>query len=243
MVDSPRPPAAKGAGDIAGMFDAIANRYDVLNHLLSAGLDRRWRVRAIDALKLTNRETVLDVCTGTVDLAITAVTARRGSAGRAIGLDFASEMLRLGRDKVHAAGLDRQISLVRADAAELPLVGGSVDAVMMAFGIRNVREPSRACAEAYRVLRACGRLAILEFGLPSTPALRAVYLWYFRHVLPRIGRAVSGHPRAYSYLPESVGTFPSPEAFSVLLRNVGFSRVSADPLTFGVVYLYTAVKA
>ena len=224
---------------IAGMFDAIAPRYDLLNHVLSAGIDKRWRARAIRSLHLTGRETVLDVCTGTADVAL---QARADGAARVVGVDFAGVMLSLGQRKIEAAGEASRITLVRGDAMRLPARDGSADAVTVAFGIRNVQRPEVACAEMARTLRPGGRLAILEFGVPRIPGLSAFYLWYFTHVLPRIGRAVSGHNAAYSYLPASVGTFPPPREFMGILTAAGFTDVHADPLTFGIVYLYTAKK-
>lgn len=222
---------------IAGMFDAIAPRYDLLNHLLSAGIDRRWRATAIRSLGLTGRETLLDVCTGTADIALQA----RGAA-RVVGVDFAGAMLAFGRRKVRDAGEDRRITLVRGDASTLPVRDGSVDAVTVAFGIRNVEHPERACAEMSRAMRAGGRLAILEFGVPRIPGISTLYLWYFTYLLPRVGRLVSGHTAAYSYLPVSVGSFPPPPAFMAILEQAGFTDVRADSLTLGIVYLYTARK-
>ena len=235
-------PPDKTPDRIAGMFDAIAPRYDLLNHLLSAGIDRRWRAAAIASLKLTGRETVLDVCCGTADVAL---EGRRGGpsgppAARVVGVDFSGAMLALGLKKVKAAGESGRIALIRGDAMRLPAAGRSVDAVTIAFGIRNVQRPEVACAEMARVLRPGGRLAILEFGMPRIPGIKPLYLWYFTHVLPRIGRAISGHGAAYSYLPASVGTFAPPSEFMETLRRAGFSDVRADPLTFGIVYLYTA---
>ena len=221
------------------MFDAIAPRYDLLNRLLSAGIDRRWRVRAIDSLRLTGRETLIDVCTGTADVAL---EARRG-ARTILGVDFAGAMLALGLAKVRRAGEERRIALVRGDAMRLPAADRSADAVTVAFGIRNVQQPDRACAEMARVLRPGGRLAILEFGMPRVPGVRALYRWYFSRVLPFIGRRLSGHAGAYSYLPASVGTFPPPAEFMTLLRHAGFADVRAVPLTCGIVYLYTGVKS
>jgi demethylmenaquinone methyltransferase/2-methoxy-6-polyprenyl-1,4-benzoquinol methylase len=229
----------KDGAHIAGMFDAIAPRYDLLNHLLSAGIDRRWRARAIASLQLTGRETLIDVCTGTADVAL---EARRG-ASRILGVDFAAAMLALGRAKVQQANAASRITLVRGDAMRLPAADASADAVTVAFGIRNVQEPAIGCAEMARVLRPGGRLAILEFAMPAIPGLAALYRWYFSRVLPFIGRRISGHSAAYSYLPASVGSFPPPAEFVTLLQRAGFSQVRADPLTFGIVYLYTAVRA
>lgn len=221
------------------MFDAIAPRYDFLNHLLSAGIDRHWRSRAIRSIGLTGRERVLDLCTGTADLAIAARQARPGAAC-VVGVDFAGAMLAIGADKIRRAGLSREIALVRGDAMRIPVTDASVDAVTIAFGIRNVENTEVACRDIARVLKPGGRLTILEFAIPTTPLFRAAYLSYFRHILPRIGRAISGHDAAYGYLPASVGAFASPDAFMNLLRKHGFIDVSADSLTFGSVFLYTA---
>jgi demethylmenaquinone methyltransferase/2-methoxy-6-polyprenyl-1,4-benzoquinol methylase len=232
---------SKSPDRIAGMFDAIAGRYDFLNHVLSAGIDRRWRKKAIRSLGLTGRERVLDLCTGTADVAIAAQTATPGAA-RVVGVDFAGAMLRIGRDKVAERGLAGRIALVRGDATRIPVADASVDRVTVAFGIRNVENTAAGCHEMHRVLTAGGRIAILEFAIPTAPAIRQTYLWYFKHVLPRFGRLISKHNAAYSYLPESVGAFATPEEFVKILRQAGFADITAVPMTFGVVYLYTASK-
>jgi demethylmenaquinone methyltransferase / 2-methoxy-6-polyprenyl-1,4-benzoquinol methylase len=227
---------AKDSARISGMFDAIAGRYDFLNHLLSAGLDREWRKRAILELHLTGRETVLDLCTGTADLAIAAIGAPQ-AARRVVGVDFSHAMLLIGKRKIVSA-----IDLLRGDATDIPLQDATVDAVTIGFGIRNVEHTGEACREILRVLRPGGTLVILEFSLPRSAVLRGFYLWYFREILPRIGRLVSKHPSAYTYLPQSVEAFPSPAQFSQQLLAAGFGTVHAVPLTFGVVYLFVAVK-
>jgi demethylmenaquinone methyltransferase/2-methoxy-6-polyprenyl-1,4-benzoquinol methylase len=234
----------KSADRIASMFDAIAPRYDLLNHVLSAGIDKRWRTRMIASLQFTGRETLIDVCTGTADVAL---AARRGAAGqgtaaRVLGVDFAGAMLTLGLRKVREAGELRHISVVRGDAMRLPAPDAVADAATVAFGVRNVENTEVACRELARVLRPGGRLAILEFSVPGVPGLAGLYQWYFRRVLPLIGRLVSGHSAAYSYLPASVGSFPPPDQFVTMLRQSGFAEVRAVPLTFGIVYLYTAVR-
>jgi demethylmenaquinone methyltransferase/2-methoxy-6-polyprenyl-1,4-benzoquinol methylase len=201
------------------------------------GFDRRWRRRAIRALGLRGGEHVLDVCTGTADLAIEAVTAMP-AARQVVGLDFSGEMLRLGLGKVRAAGLAGQIRLVRGDATRLPLPDATFDAVTIAFGIRNVVDPMAACREFHRVLKPGGQLAILEFGFPRVPGIKTLYAWYFRYLLPAVGRLVSHHGEAYAYLPASVAQFPSPDAFVRDLESAGFGAVRYDSLTLGVVYLY-----
>ena len=241
MTDLRAGAADKSPDRISGMFDAIAGRYDLLNTVLSGGLDRYWRRRAIRTLQLSGRERLLDVCTGTADVAMAGARARPGAA-RVLGVDFAGAMLAHGVTKVRDAGLGSRVQLARGDAMRLPVADESVDATTIAFGIRNVQQPEVACAELLRVLKPGGRLAILEFGLPVIPAVRPLYLWYFNHVLPRIGRAVSRHSEAYDYLPQSVGAFPWGEAFARILRDAVFSQVEARPLSFGIVYLYCARK-
>jgi demethylmenaquinone methyltransferase/2-methoxy-6-polyprenyl-1,4-benzoquinol methylase len=233
---------SKEPAKIAGMFDAIARHYDTLNHLLSAGLDKRWRARTVEALELSGRERMLDMCTGTADLAIAATTSPRGQAREVVGVDFSAKMLGHGLAKVRAAGLQDRVHLTRGDATRMPLPDAAFDVATVAFGIRNVLDPALACREFHRVLTPGGRLAVLEFGSPNLPGLRAAYLWYFRHVLPRIGRLVSRHGDAYSYLPASVAEFPSGDAFAAILRQAGFASVHHRTFTFGVVYLYLATK-
>ena len=211
------PPPDKAPEKISGMFDAIAGRYDLLNTVLSGGLDRYWRRRTIASLQLTGRERLLDVCTGTADVAIGAARRTDGAA-RVVGVDFSGSMLTHGLEKGESgSGSPDRIQLVRGDAMALPVAGASVDAVTISFGIRNVQRADDACEELLRVLRPGGRLAILEFGLPVFPAVRPLYLWYFNQVLPRIGRAVSRHDAAYTYLPESVGTFQFGDDFARIL--------------------------
>lgn len=232
------------------MFDAIAKRYDLLNHLLSLGIDRRWRQRAVRELGLGSGSRVLDLCTGTGDLALECLSpgGEEGPVGDGhphgpfvIGVDFSSAMLRYGREKL-VRMRERRVALVRGDAMHIPLPDGSVDAVTIGFGIRNVQRPEVAAREIVRVLKPGGRLAILEFGTPTVPGLREGYLFYFRRVLPLVGRIISRHNDAYSYLPASVAAFPSPDDFLALLRQSGFSRVRVDRLTFGIVYLFVATK-
>jgi demethylmenaquinone methyltransferase/2-methoxy-6-polyprenyl-1,4-benzoquinol methylase len=236
------PDVSKSPDRIASMFDAIAGRYDLLNHLLSGGIDRHWRTRAIRSLGLTGAERVLDVCTGTGDLAIAAVSGPR-SAARVLGVDFAGAMLDVGQRKLRRHRLDGRIAFVRGDATRIPAGDRSVDAVTVAFGIRNVENTRAACAEMHRVLRSGGRLAILEFSVPATPVWRTVYGWYLKRILPRVGRLLSRHEGAYAYLPASIDAFATPDELVTILRHAGFVDVAAVPLTFGSVCLYTARRA
>ena len=231
----------KSPDKIAGMFNAIAGNYDFLNRLLSAGIDQRWRKFAIRSLQLSGRERVLDLCTGTADLAIAALDASPGAA-RVVGVDFAGEMLRVGLQKSRSRDLTPRLTLVRGDAANIPAASGSVNAVTVAFGIRNVQDTQQACNEMFRVLAPGGRVAVLEFAIPTTPGVRAAYLFYFNQVLPRIGTLISKHNAAYGYLPASVGAFATPGEFVTILRQSGFGDITAVPLTFGIVYLYTAQR-
>ncbi len=222
---------------IAGMFDAIAWRYDRLNHLLSLGLDRLWRRRGNRELALKDGERVLDVCTGTGDLAIAATLRHRVSI---LGIDFAGEMLKYALEKIRRRGLDDRIRLARGDATRLPVADGTFDAAMVAFGIRNVVDPGAGLREMRRALRPGGRLVILEFGFPKIPGIRAAYKAYFTHVLPRVGRAVSRHGEAYTYLPASVADFETDAGVRTLIQGAGFEAVKSVSLTFGTVYLYSA---
>jgi len=232
---------SKSPDRIERMFDSIAGRYDLLNHLLSAGIDRRWRRRAIRALELSGREVVVDLCTGTGDLAIAAVHATPGAV-RVVGIDFSSAMLRVGRTKLGAARLNSRVALVRGDATRIPIGDAAVDAVTMAFGIRNVNDVGAACREMARVLRPGGRVAILEFAVPDVPLIGPAYLWYLHRVLPRIGQAVSGSSEAYGYLSASIDAFAKPAELVKILRHVGFVEISTIRLTIGSVCLYVAVR-
>jgi demethylmenaquinone methyltransferase/2-methoxy-6-polyprenyl-1,4-benzoquinol methylase len=232
---------SKSPDRIAGMFDAIAGRYDFLNHFLSGGIDRSWRRKAIRSLALTGAERVLDLCTGTGDVAIAACRAHPPAA-RVVGVDFAGAMLSVGHAKLKTEKLTEAVALVRGDATRIPVSDASVHAVTVAFGIRNVDNIVAAFAEIHRVLQPGGRLAILEFAVPATPGIRGAYMWYFRHILPRLGGIVSGHATAYRYLQASVSAFATPDEFVKLLRQAGFAEVVASPLTFGAVILYTGRK-
>lgn len=211
------------------MFTAIAPRYDLLNHLLSLNADRRWRRIAVARLGWEARPdgTYLDLCAGTMDLAA-ALAGRSGFRGRVIGADFVVPMLARGRDKTSRA------APVGADALALPFPAASFDGAMVGFGVRNLADLDAGLAEAARVLKPGARFVVLEFTTPRFAPLRAAYLFYFQRVLPLIGRAVSKHTDAYSYLPESVLAFPDPDALAAQLRAAGFHDVGYELLTGGI---------
>ncbi len=219
------------------MFNAIARRYDLLNHVLSIGIDRYWRCRAMAVVKAMGGGTALDLATGTADLALGLA---RLPGWRVIGVDPARAMLDLGRTKVAAAQLQAAVELLVAEAEGLPFASASFDLVTAAFGVRNFTDLPRALGEARRVLRPTGRLLVLEFSEPAAPVFRSIYRWYFGAVLPRVGGWVSGQREAYAYLPRSVAGFPSGAAFLGCLRSAGFVDATATRLTLGVCTLYSA---
>jgi demethylmenaquinone methyltransferase / 2-methoxy-6-polyprenyl-1,4-benzoquinol methylase len=230
-----------GAGDHAAprgsgaMFDGIAERYDALNRILSLGLDQGWRRRTAAELRLRPGMTVLDLATGTGDLAL--LIARENPEVRVIGVDPSSRMLEVAARKVRDEGLEGRIELRAGDAQALDLEDGSVDAVSMAFGIRNVPDRPRALREMARVTREGGRVAILELSEPREGVLGKLARFHIRKVVPRIGGALSGSAE-YRYLQESIAAFPPPDEFASMMTASGFRGVRADPLTFGVVCLF-----
>lgn len=245
-----RPPAEVPDRDrdqkvrIRSMFDAVAPRYDLLNRLLSAGCDVRWRRRAIRSLGLGPADRLLDLCTGTGDLGL---EARRQVPGvRVVGVDLAREMLVRGRAKTAgspagAAG-SPGIHFVQGDAERVPLPDACVDAACVGFGIRNVASLPRAFAETARVLRPGGRFAVLEFTMPPNPVLRGAYRTYFHHVLPRVGGWISGRPDAYRYLPDSVDAFPAPPDLAAMMREGGFRTVTWSLLMGGIAALHVGTR-
>jgi demethylmenaquinone methyltransferase/2-methoxy-6-polyprenyl-1,4-benzoquinol methylase len=227
-------PVRSGSGE---MFDAIAPRYDLLNRLLSLGLDQGWRQKTVQALDLRDAARVLDLATGTGDLAL-LIAARRPDA-TVVGLDPSAGMLEIARKKAHALGLDHRIELCTGDAQDLPMPSGSFDAVSMAFGIRNVPDRPRALAEMARVTRPGGRIAILELSEPRSGILGALARIHIREVVPRIGGWLSGAGE-YRYLTRSIAAFPPPDEFSAMMRDAGLRVLQVSPLSFGVVCLFVA---
>ena len=227
----------RSAAYVRDVFTAIAPRYDFLNHLLSLNVDRSWRRSAVARLGWEAKPdgTYLDLCAGTLDIAA-ELTRQPGFRGRVIGADFAVPMLAHGRDKSPRA------VPVAADALELPFPAARFDGALVGFGVRNLADIDGGLREAARVLKPGARFVVLEFTTPRFAPLRAVYLWYFKRILPAIGRLVSKHRDAYTYLPESVLAFPEPEALSDRLRAAGFSRVGFERLTGGICALHYGTR-
>lgn len=224
------------------MFGQIAPRYDLLNHLLSLNVDRYWRWRAVRRAPPRGDAPVLDLCTGTGDLALAYARAAGGRVP-VVGADFCHPMLERARQKSAQANGSGRAHFVEADAQQLPFPDEYFQLVSVAFGLRNVSDTDRGLREMVRVCRPGGRVVVLEFSLPTLAPLRAAYLWYFRHVLPRIGQALArNRHEAYSYLPASVGEFPAGEALAERMRGAGLTRVEFWPLTLGVATLYVGVK-
>lgn len=224
---------------VRSMFDRIAPSYDLLNRLLSAGTDVRWRRQAVDLLALPGPARVLDLATGTADLLIEVLG--RDERHRGLGLDLSPGMLVRGLPKLQRAGLARRAALAAGDAERLPLRSASFDAALIAFGIRNVSDPAAGLGELLRVLRPGGRLVVLEFAMPAG-LLGRLYRLYFTRVLPFVGGLVSGDRGAYAYLPASVQRFATPEELSGLMQRVGFVDVVRRKLTGGIAYLHLGLK-
>ncbi len=236
----PSPPVRSGDGKrsyVRGMFTAIAPRYDLLNHVLSLNVDRRWRRRAVLRLGWEDAPEgrYLDLCAGTLDLAA-ELAGRRGFRGQVVGADFVVPMLRRGLPKAP------RLRAVGADALALPFPDAAFRGSMIAFGIRNLVDPDAGLCEMVRVVRPGGRVVVLEFSLPTVWPIRPLYLLYFRRVLPRIGRLVSKHMSAYSYLPDSVEDFPEPRRFEERMRAAGLRDTGSESLSFGVATLYWGTR-
>lgn len=228
--------APEPRGGSGEMFDAIAPRYDFLNRLLSLGIDQRWRRRLVQLLELKPGARVLDHATGTADLAL--LIARSVSEVQVVGVDPSREMLRVGRAKVAAAGLDARVSLQEGDAEDLSgLESSSFDAVSMAFGIRNVPDRARALRELARVTRPGGRIAILELSEPRGSLLGPLARLHVHQIVPWVGGMLSGS-REYRYLQQSIAAFPAPDVFARLMAECGIRVDKVEPLTFGVCHLY-----
>jgi len=225
---------------IQQMFGAIAPRYDFLNRLLSFGIDRRWRTKAVRLLKYREGSRILDVATGTGDVAL-EIALKTPDSVRITGADFCKEMIDLGILKVAASQFANRIELKVAPCEDLPFANDTFDSITIAFGIRNVVDRKLGLAEMWRVLRPGGRMIILEFSTPSSLLFRQVYYFYFRRLLPIVGGIFSRY-NAYRYLPDSVLDFPSQEEFSRMIADAGFRNIHLHELTFGIATIYVGEK-
>jgi len=221
------------------MFNHISPKYDLLNHLLSANIDKLWRKKTIKLLKPWHPELILDVATGTADFAIEA-TAINGA--RVIGIDISEGMLGVGRTKVYKKGLAKRIELIKADSEKLPFEKDTFDAAIVGFGVRNFENLKDGLAEIMRVLKPGAVFYVLEFSKPAKSPYKQIYQFYFTNILPLIGRMVSKNSNAYTYLPESVNEFPDGDKFLTILAEVGFVESKYILQTFGIATIYEAQK-
>ena len=224
---------------IQDMFNTVAPNYDFINRLLSAGCDTYWRKIAVDELEPIANGFFLDVATGTADIALELALREQC---KIIGVDFSSAMLKLGNEKMTARNMRSSVKLFPGTAENLPLKSNSFDGAISAFGARNFADINDAIAEIHRVLKPKGKIVILEFSFPQNGFLQWIYRLYFEKILPLLGRWISGHKNAYSYLPVSVGAFPKGKAFASILKEVGFVSVDFKELTFGITTIYTGFK-
>ena len=221
------------------MFNGIAPKYDLLNHLLSMGIDKSWRRKAMRELEGGRRRTVLDIACGTGDFSIEAL---RHGVERVVGADISENMLAVAREKAREKGLEDRLEFRYGDSENLDFEDGTFDAVTVAFGVRNFEHLERGLAEMCRVLRPGGKVVVLEFSTPERFPMKQLYRFYFKQILPRVGGLVSGDRKAYEYLPASVFAFPQGDRFLQIMRSCGYKNVAQRRLTFGIASLYTGEK-
>ncbi|MBR4964238.1 MAG: bifunctional demethylmenaquinone methyltransferase/2-methoxy-6-polyprenyl-1,4-benzoquinol methylase UbiE [Alistipes sp.] len=223
------------------MFDNIAPTYDRLNHIMSLNIDRVWRRRVMRIVRRAKAQKIMDVATGTADLAI--AMAKRIDNTQILGIDLSEEMLAVARRKVEKLGLNERITLEKGDAENLSMVSNeSIDAATVAFGVRNFENIERGISEIYRTIKPGGKLIVLEFSMPKNSIVRWIYRQYAHRLLPRIGGMISKDKEAYTYLPDSVEEFPAPERFAQMLKAAGFKSVKLRSQSFGIAYIYDATK-
>ena len=233
--------AEESREEVWKMFDQISPKYDLVNHLLSFGIDKYWRRQLIHHLPKGEDVRLLDLATGTGDQLITIIKKAK-QVNTALGLDMSLEMIRRGQRKIIDKPYAHQITLMEGDATAINLLEETVECVTMSFGIRNVTDVNKCLEECFRVLTPCGRVMILEFSLPKNRVIRGLHLFYLRHVLPNLAGWISRNRKAYRYLNNTVESFPYGEAFCDKIKKAGFYRVKAYPLTFGIATLYVGEK-
>ncbi|MCG8385201.1 MAG: bifunctional demethylmenaquinone methyltransferase/2-methoxy-6-polyprenyl-1,4-benzoquinol methylase UbiE [Cytophagales bacterium] len=224
---------------VAEMFNSISGKYDFLNHFLSLGIDILWRKKAVKLLEKDQPKTLLDIATGTGDFAIEALKLQ---PQKVIGVDISEGMLEVGREKLKKKKLDHIIDLQLGDSEKLLFDNNIFDAVIVSFGVRNFENLEMGLADMYRVLKPGGKTVILEFSKPTKFPFKNIYNFYFKSILPKIGRLVSKDQAAYTYLPESVQAFPDGSGFLSVLNKVGFKNTRCKPLTFGISSIYIGEK-
>lgn len=224
---------------VAKMFDNIASNYDFLNHLLSMGIDIYWRKKLVKRLTKQAPKNILDVATGTGDLAIAMLKA---TPDKITGIDISNGMLEIGRKKIKEKGLEDKISFQQADSENLPFEDNDFDAVCVSFGARNFENLEKGLSEMHRVLKPGGNLYILEFSQPDIFPFKQIYQFYFRYILPLLGKIVSNDNAAYNYLPESVSAFPYGKELNKIIENCGYNKAQDHSLTLGIVSIYIAEK-
>lgn len=224
---------------VRNMFNSIAKRYDFLNHFLSMNIDYLWRKKVISILKSSQPKKILDVATGTADLAIQATILK---PMQIIGIDISEEMLKIGQKKIADNNKDCIIQLINADAENMPFENNSFDACMVAFGVRNFEDLEQGLSEMHRVLKPNAKMVILEFSKPTQFPVKQIYGLYFKRILPFVGKIVSKNNNAYMYLPDSVSKFPNPANFIALLQKIGLKEIRVQKLSFGIASIYYGVK-
>ena len=224
---------------IAQMFDNVSHRYDLLNHVLSGGIDILWRKKAIKMLRAEAPQTILDIATGTADFAIEALALK---PKKIIGVDISEGMLSYGRQKIKKIGMESVIELRSGDSENLPFDDNSFDAIIVSFGVRNFENLAKGLADMNRVLKPGGTCLVLEFSKPKAFPFKQLYNFYFKNILPFVGKLISKDSAAYTYLPESVQAFPDGEDFLSIYQQAGFKNTKWIPLTFGVSSIYWGKK-
>jgi len=225
---------------VAQMFDAISDKYDFLNHFLSFGIDIGWRKKVVKILGRKNPTSILDIATGTGDLAI--MMAQKLNAKKIVGLDLSQGMLNVGIEKVAAKNLNHLIEMTQGDSENLPFKNDSFEAITVAFGVRNFENLDKGLQEIYRVLKPQGTLVILEFSQPQGLIIKPLYGFYSHFILPLLGKLISNDKAAYTYLPESVAAFPYGKAFNAILKKTRFNTIDNKPVSFGIATIYSASK-
>lgn len=224
---------------VADMFDNISHKYDFLNHFLSLGIDIRWRKKAIKLLKEIQPKQILDIATGTGDFAIESLKL---NPDHVTGVDISEGMLSVGREKLKKRKLDDKITLTSGDSENLPFEDNKFDAIIVAFGVRNFENLEKGLSEMFRVLRPGGKVVVLEFSKPKSFPFKQLYNFYFKNILPTLGKTISKDNAAYTYLPESVKSFPDGKDFTSILDKLGFKDTVCKPLTLGISSIYTGIK-